>query len=889
MNTTVHTDQHRESLLSSRSIGMERGLGGEAPPRWPLKFLRLFLKAQYLEEIEGDMEEIFFENVERVSLRKAKWLYTVEMFKLLRPSLMKNTQFINSLNQYDMLRNYFKVSVRGLMKNPLSSFINVFGLSVAVGICLVVYAFLKFDRSIDQFHENKNEVYLSTFFANHDGVTHQYGTSPRPLGELLKSDFPAITNMCRIDDASAVVKYGDNAFHEHVRFVDPTFLSMFTFPLKWGSPKSLNDLNSIILSEDASIKYFGDENPIGRELQIIFKDSVSKVFTVNGVAQPFPKPHAIDFSFLVNFENMRVAHPGYDVSTWHEPLSATLIQVPNPTDLPVILQGMDKYKALQNKSQPDWVIERFAFEPLATLHANSANIEDDISFDENREGRIGMPTIALFMLALACFNYINIAIVSAAKRLKEIGVRKVIGANRSKVIFQFLSENIVITFFALVIGCLLGYFFFVPWFVQFTDWPLEVHLTDLSLWTFLAALLLFTGVASGIYPAFYISRFETVQIFKGSMRFGQKNPITKIFLATQLVLACICITAAVVFTQNNKYQNNLSWGYEQRGLVYTNTLAHSAYEKMNAAMAQNPNVVMASGSIEHVGKFASKTVLRMPPNQMFEVQRFSVDANYFETLRFELLEGRSFKNHPGSDKQSLVVNEVFVKNADLKKPIGAQFELDSVQYEVIGVVKDFHTRNFFNKVDPIIFTVANEQDLRFLTLRVREGAENETYAAMQAEWKKLYPEVPFVGGHQEDVWSLYFHRVNRSEEFNKVIAFIAVMLASMGLYGLVTLNVAGRVREFSIRKTLGASVSNIASNIIGQYVLLVVVAIVIGAPISYIFTKAYLDMIFAYPMPMDLSGITISLILLVLVFLAVVSTQVGKVAKANPVEGLKVE
>lgn len=859
------------------------------PPLWPVKLLRLFLKEKYVEEIEGDMEEIFFDNAEHMSARKAKWLYAIEMVKLLRPSLIKNTKLFHSLNQYGMLRNYFKVSVRGLMKNPLSSFINVFGLAVAVGICLVVYAFMEFDRSIDQFHVNKNEVYLTTFFANHDGVTHQYGTSPRPLGELLKSDFPTITNMCRMDDASAVVKYGDNAFHEHVRFVDPTFLNMLTFPLKWGSPKSLSDLNSIILSEDASVKYFGDENPVGRDLQVIFKDSVSKVFTVAGVAQAFPKPHAIDFSFLVNFENMRVAHPGYDVGEWHEPLAATLIQVPNPTDLPIILHGMDKYKALQNKSQPDWVIERFAFESLATLHANSANIEDDISFDENREGRIGMPTIALFMLALACFNYINIAIVSAAKRLKEIGVRKVIGANRSKVIFQFLSENIVITFFALVIGCLLGYFFFVPWFVQFTDWPLEVHLTDSSLWIFLTALLLFTGIASGIYPAFYISKFETVQIFKGSMQFGRKNPITKVFLATQLVLACMCITAAVVFTQNNTYQNNLSWGYNQRGLVYSNTLAHAAYEKMNAAMAQNPNVVMAAGSKEHVGKFASKTVLRMPPSQMFEVQRFSVDANYFETLRLELLDGRSFNAHPGSDKQTLVVNEVFVKNAGLKNPIGAQFELDSVQYEVIGVVKNFHTRNLFNKIEPIVFTIAHVQDLRFLTLRVREGSEKETYTAMQAEWKKLYPEVPFIGGHQEDVWSLYFHSVNRSEQFNKVIAFIAVMLASLGLYGLVTLNVAGRVREFSIRKAMGAGISNIASSIIGQYVILILAAIAIGAPISYLFTKAYLDMIFAYPMPMGLSGISIALILLLVVILIVISTQVRRVAKTNPVEGLKVE
>lgn len=884
MNVKVHTNQHRESPPLPR----ENGPGGEVP-RWPLKFLRLFLKEQYLEEIEGDMQEIFFENVGSKSLRKAKWLYMIEMLKLLRPSLMKNTKLFHSLNQHSMLRNYFKVSVRGLMKNPLSSFINVFGLAVAVGICLVVYAFMKFDSSIDQFHENKSEVYLTTFIANHDGASQQYGTTPRPLGELLKGDFPSITKMCRVDDARAIVKHGDNVFHENVLFVDPNFLGMFTFPLKWGSPKSLNDLNSIILSEEASIKYFGDENPIGRELQIIFSDSVSKMFSVGGVALPFPKPHAIEFSFLINFENTRIANANYNAQDWSQFLSATLIQVSNPDDLSAIKKGMDNYKALQNKSQPDWAIESFVFEPLATLHANSGNIRDDISFDENREGRIGMPTIALFMLALACFNYINIAIVSAAKRLKEIGVRKVIGASRGKVIFQFLSENVVISFFALVIGCLLGYFFFLPWFVQFTDWPLELSLSDVNLWLFLLALLLFTGIASGIYPAFYISKFDTVKIFKGSMQFSRKNPLTKVFLGTQLVLACITITAAVVFTQNNSYQNNLNWGFNQHGLLYATVPSGAAYEKLNAAIAQNPNVVMVTGAQDHVGKSFTKAVLRMPPNQVYEVQQFSVDAHYFETLGLQLLEGRGFNDHPGSDKQVILVNELFVKNAGLPKPIGSQFEIDSVQYEGIGVVKDFHTRDFFSKMEPAIFKVANQDDFRFLTLRVRKGSEQETYAALQTEWTKLYPEVPFLGGHQEDIWGLYFHRVNRSEEFNKVIAFIAVMLASLGLYGLVTLNVAGRVREFSIRKTLGAGLSNIASILVGQYALLVMLAIVVGAPISYWFTKAYLDMIFAYPMPMGWSGLTISLILLVLVFLTVVSSQVRKVAKTNPVEGLKAE
>lgn len=859
------------------------------PPQWPLKLLRFFVKKEYLEEIEGDMEEIFFDHVERLSLKKARRMYCWEMIKLLRPILMKNFTWIQRFNQFPMFKNYFKTSLRSLLKNPLSSFINVFGLSFAIGICVLVYTFLEYDNSVDQFHQNKNEVFLATFYANRDGSLQQYGTSPRPLGEMLKDDFAQIRKVCRVEDGNVVIKYGDNVFHERVRFADAAFLEMFTFPLKWGTASSLADLNSIILSEDMSIKYFGDENPVGREMLIIFGNQTKKAVTVTGVASAFPKAHAIEFNFLINFENIRVENPNYNAHDWSEFFNATLIQVDHPDDIKLIEQRMDKYKVLQNKVQTDWAISSFSFEPLALLREKSANIKDDISFDDGVEGRIGMPIIAIFMLALACFNYINIAIVSAAKRLKEIGVRKVIGANRLKVVVQFLTENIVVTFFALLVGLVLGIFIFIPWFVQFTGWQLESRLWDGNLWIFLSLLLLFTGFASGIYPAFYISKFDAIRIFKGSLEFGRKNPLTKVFLGIQLVLACITITAGVVFTQNNTYQRNRSWGYNQKDALFINVPDQSAFEQLSAVMAQDPNVLSLSGSADHLGKRISSAVLRMPPNRQYEVSQLSVDPKYFETMGLELIKGRAFHDHPESDKQAVMVNELLVRNLNWTEPIGQQFEIDSIRYEVIGVLKDFHHESFFSKMQPTIFKVADRKDYRYLSLRVKNGSQADSYKALQSQWAKLYPEIPFLGGYQEDVWSGYFWSLDKSVAFNRVIAIIAVMLASLGLYGLVTLNVAGRIKEFSIRKTLGARIHNIASVIMKQYVLLTIIALLIGAPISYVFTKAYLDMLFTYSMPMGYSGIIISVLILIVVLIAVISTQVRKVSKTNPVDGLKVE
>lgn len=859
------------------------------PPRWPLAILRFFIKKEYLEEIEGDMEELFYDSIARESVSKAKKIYAVEVLKLLRPVLLKKFGRSFTLPSFPMYRNYFKTSFRGLMRNPLTAFINVFGLSVAIGICLIVYAFMLYDRSIDQFHTHKHTLYLTTIWAEHDGARQQYGLSPRPLGERLRQDFAQIKNVCRLEEGRVVIKHEDNVFHERIRYADPSFLDMFTFPLKWGAPHTLSDMSSIILSEDMSVKYFGDTNPLGRDMLVIFNDTTKKVFRVSGVAEAFPKSHDIDFDFLVHFDNIKVADRAYDADDWRALLPATFIQVDDPAGLWAIEQHMKQYQTLQNEAQPDRPLAGFSFEPLTTLHERASNLRDAIVHDYNVEGRLGMPIIAIFMIVLACFNYINIAIVSASKRLKEIGVRKVIGANRRKVIVQFLSENIVVTALAAGIGIILCYFVFLPWFVQFSGWPLELPLLHGKFWIFLAALLLFTAVVSGLYPALYVSNFDAIKIFRGSLQFGRHNPFTRVFLCVQLILACITITAGVVFTQNNHFQNNRSWGYDQKHVVYASVPDAPAFDRLLAAMKQQPGVLQSAGSTDHLGKTISSVLLRQPSHQHYEAARLAVDAHYFETMGLSLAAGRSFLEDSENDRRALVVNELLVEELKLKKPLGQAFEINGVSYEIIGVVQDFHHLNFFSPIEPTVFTLAARDDYRYLSLRVEAGAEERTSQALQRAWTALYPEVPFQGGDQASTWTSYFDSVNRSETFNKVIASIAVLLASLGLYGLVTLNVSGRIKEFSLRKILGAGIKNITTSMLRQYVALITVSLLIGAPLSYFFSRAYLDMLFAYPMPLDYSGTVIALIILTCIVLLVIATQIRRVVGLSSVEGLKME
>ncbi len=861
------------------------------PPHWPLKVLRFFVKEEYLEEIEGDMEEVFRDNLEQHSLRKARRLYWIEMAKLLRLSLVKNIKFLQRLNQYDMFRNYFKVSMRGLLKNPLNSSINIIGLSVSIGFCILVYAFARWTYSTDQFHEHKHNVYLTTFFANRDGSEQQFGGTPRPLAEILRNDFSQIEKVCRVEDRPVIIKQGDQVFHERVRYTDPEFLSMFTFPLKSGSAASLKDVNSIILSEDMAVKYFGEENPIGQMLLVKFDKDRTKEFKVTGVAKEFPQSITIAFDFLINFENFRTSEPDYDFHDWNALVNATLIQVKQPKDIKSIAASMDKYRLIQNKAvQKDWAISSFGFEPLATLHKQSEYIRDDISRSSksNYSSVRYMVFMGSFMLALACFNFINIAIASAAKRLKEIGVRKSIGANRSTVIIQFLSENVVITFFALLLGLLVGYTFFIPGFEYLWHFNMGFSFADPSLWIYLPIILFVTAIASGAYPAFYISKFQAVGILKGSVKFGQKNPMTKLFLTLQLILACIFITGAVMFTQNSRYMAHREWGYNQDEALYAAVSDQAAYEQLHALMVQDPDVISVAGSVHHLGKNNTSAVLHFP-DRNYEADQLQVDPQYFETMGIPLKEGRLFTDHEGSDQQAVVVNELLVKNMGWTQAVGQTFTMDSLTYEVVGVVKDFHSYSFFKYIQPTIFTVADKAAYRFLSMKVRPHSESKVYSVLQTKWATLFPEVPFEGGHQEDVWGNYFIELGIHGLVWRVIAIIAIGLAGLGLYGLVSLNVTGRIKEFSIRKVLGAELKNIARNIYSQYALLFTIALTIGAPVSYTLIKLVFDTSYEYHMPVDFSGAAIAVTILTFVLLLTIATQIRKVLTSNAVHGLKSE
>ncbi|WP_420581736.1 ABC transporter permease [Reichenbachiella sp.] len=788
-----------------------------------------------------------------------------------------------------MLKNYFKTSMRSMMRNPLSSFINVFGLSLAIGVSIVVYSFMDYQFSMEQFHENKNEVFMVTYFVDKEGQTLQYGKSPVLLADALKTDYSQVKATCKIEDRAVIVKRENKVFHEEVRYTDPSFLTMFTFPLKWGDPGSLEGLNNIIISEEMSEKYFGDVDPIGYDLILKFDTDKKKTFTVTGVAKKFPDAHQIEFDFLINFENFNFSHPEVAFDDWYKLLDATFIQVEQASDIEILQAGMGKYRDLVNSTHDGWEIIDFQFEQLTTLFDHSQYISESITYNYFAAGRITLPILGLFMLALSCFNYINIAIVSAARRLKEIAVRKTIGANKSSTMMQFLVENVLVTFLALLEGTCLAVLLFLPWFADLSEMPLSVDFGAVKLWVFLLVITLITGLLSGWYPALYISKFQAATIFKGSFRLGKKSVLTKVFLCIQLILVCVLLSAAVIFTKNTSFQYARTWGYDKDQVLYVQFPESSAFDELYGFWSQQSAVISLSGSTHHLGHQVNYPVINRHERK-YEAREIAVAPDYFETLGLNLIEGRFLKDNFQSDQNSVIVNEDFVKKLMLTDPLAESFKIDSVQFHIVGVVSDFHIYSFYDKIRPTFFTLADKEEYQFLSLKVKPGSEYEVYDQLREQWASLFPETPFLGGHQEDVWGMgYYESEAQQGNFMRAVAGIAILLASLGFYGLITLNVSGRVKEFSLRKALGAGLKSIAFQVSKQYFILVFLALLVGVPLAYILMTALLDLLYEYPMPIGWMELCFSVLILLAILGVVIGSQVRKVSKSSPAEGLKLE
>ncbi len=788
-----------------------------------------------------------------------------------------------------MLKNYFKTSFRSLLKNPLSSFINTLGLALAIGCCMVVYAYLSLEFGMEDQHLKKDRIFMVTSEVNRDGEPDLFGIAPAAIGLQLKQDFPQITHQCRIEDRSVIVKKGDQVFREWTRMVDPEFMEIFDFELVKGDINSIQNRDKVIINEKIATKYFGDEDPTGKILLLKFAGESGRIqLEIGAVVKVDQTKTSFDFNFLTNYELRERFDENFKTVDWSENINAVFVMTESASDAEKISDQLASYPAIVNSAQKDWEILAFSLEPLTTLYDRSKDIRWDISRQSDVEGQVILSIIAILMIVLACVNYLNIAIASAVKRLKEIGIRKVTGANRGSLITLFMIENLFQTFIALVIGVVLGAVFFVPGMGNLFGLEMGLEVMTLQFWVFIIGLLLFTAVASGAYPALYVSRFQVVSILKGKLLFGRRNLLSKIFMTFQFIIACVAVSCGIFFTLNTEYQEERPWGYEKESRIMIPTREYDKRVALENRISQLPSVEAIAASRNHLGYSVSTSVIELPDAKK-EVERIEVDERYIEVMGLELEEGRIFREDYESDRTAVVVNQTFVKRMEWDDALLKTFRFDSVQYTVIGVLKDFHYRSFWSDINPIFFRMAdtNEQDI--LVVKTKVGKEIETYEEIEAIWSDLFPEAPFNGDYQSDLFADYFRNVNGHKVLMISVAVIALVMTCLGLFGLVSLNVSSRVKEFSVRKVLGANWMALTKAISSHFSLFLVISLAIGGPLSYVLVKTLFGVIYKFHMAVTPGPILVMFGLIVATVVVTVSSHLLKVTKTNPTVGLRAE
>jgi len=770
----------------------------------------------------------------------------------------------------------------------LFSYISIFGLSLAIGCLIIPFIFINFWNSVDAFHENIDNIFYIEILINRSGTEQIWGPTPVPLGPSLKSEYSQIKEFVRIRPRSGAFRYQDKVFEEPFLFVDEGFLDMFTFPVIMGNPNALENRNSVIISDRYAKKYFSDENPLGKRLTLSNRNQFREQFIVEGVVEKNPGNSSIQFDILIPYKVIQ-QWEGRDLNNWAD-WTHTFIQVEDPRDIDVIRKGMDKYIEFQKRANKTWSVGAFIFEPFSKLSKNTEYVTNDIGIGTASEEKFTLAIIGIFLMLLACFNYVNIGIVTATRRLNEIGIRKVLGSTRTRLMLQFLSENFLLCLIAVIVGVIFAEVLLLPAFNGMFDIPLKMDFQhNFGLWIFLAATLLFTSIGSGSYPAFYVSRFRPVDILRRTQQIGGGSKFTKVLLAFQFMLTFILLGSAFIFLENSQYQKGLDWGYNQEQIVNIELEGKKHFEVYRNAIAQNPSILSLAGSQDHLGRSSDIDVVAYKGKE-YEIRRYVVGYNYLNTMQFRLREGRLFDQTMAGDiDRSIIVNEKLARSLGLQKPVGTHVKIEDREYLIIGLVEDFHDQPFGDPIEPILFRLCETDEFDYISVRLKAGQINNTMDFLKGTWVSLFHDQPFEGIFQEDIWVSYFRFQDNIAKMQSFVGMIALVISCMGLFGLISISIVKRMKEISIRKVHGASVADIARLLNKDLIRLLIISIIIATPVCYYLMNQLLNLIYRYRVPITLVPFVVICITMVFSSLLTIGFQVYRAAKSNPVDMLRVE
>ena len=791
-----------------------------------------------------------------------------------------------------MIRNFLKITIRNFLKNKSYVFINLLGLGLSLACCIVGYLNWKYAADYDQNHVNHEKIYKIQINKDVQGRNVPYGITPIALGEVIKDKITGVSHSTRYTSNGLVLKKDLKVFNRNIAFAEEDFFEMFTFPFKYGSKEALLDPSKIILSTNTANSYFGEDvDPTGEIITIIDEEGKQYPMTVGGVLETFFTNSSVTFGAITLFDNYLKIRK-LESGNWKNFVAATFVMTENGYPQNLVEDINNNYVTVQNEAREDFQIGNYYIVQLTNLGKIAESIRSNWLNQPPPPPAVVVPMIMAFlMLLIACFNFTNTSIAISSKRLKEIGIRKVMGSDRKQLILQFMGENLTLSLLSMIVAIGLAYFL-VPAYSAMWDFiNLELNLlSDSEIYLFLIGLLIITSVVAGGYPSLYISAYQPVNILRGSLSLGGTNWFSKILLGIQYMLTIIALISALAFSNNADYQNNFDIGFEKNNIMGVRVENKSEYERFSNLVSQMTEIDQLTGTTHHIGWWNYGRTLKSGETEV-EAGMMNFSLDYQELMNLQIVDGRYFNEdlYDFDRENSIIVNQAMVKEFGWDKPLGKMVNIDdSTRLTVIGVMEDFYMWGFFEPVEPSAYRLANKESMNFVVMKTNID-QREFYDLMESKWYEVAPNTPFNAEFMdEELASIELVNKNIMKMF-QFLGILALALSSIGLYTLVSLNIIKRVKEIGVRKVLGASISQILVLMNKQFFWLLLIFAVIGSALSYLAIDALMASIFAVYQAISVFTVVAPLVTLMLVAVGIASSRILRTATKNPVDSLRYE
>jgi putative ABC transport system permease protein len=805
-----------------------------------------------------------------------------------------------------MLEHYLRVALRNLRRQRSYAAINVVSLAVGIALCALIGLYVRDELTFDRFHERADRIVrvTQTRFAPDGGAEETHAYLPVPLGPALEADLPEVERAVRMMEQDAFVRRGETALPEKILFADPGFFDVFTFPLIEGDPATaLADPGGIVLSEDAARAWFGDEDPMGRGLQIRLGDAYYEA-TVTGVAATVPGNSSVRFDYLMSFAKLPEAFEWIrnNADRWNASSFYTFALLAEGASvdaaaarLPAFREQYLPDETARLREEGQWTgvgpARGYGFQPLEAVHLDPG-IQGGLVPPSDRKYSYILAAIALAILLIACINFTTLAIGRSAGRAKEIGVRKVVGAQRRQLVFQFWGEALLLSVVALVVGLVLAELA-LPTFNTLARKDLHLdYLADARLAAGLLGLTLLVGLVAGSYPALLLSGLRPIETLRQRLRLGGANALTRSLVVVQFALSVFLICSTAVMLRQLHYLQTKNLGFNQNNVVVIPTQGEDGaalLSRLRTALSGRPDVLGITGMSS---AFAHGWSLDgwNDGDEPKEAYVYRVAPGFLDVMQLPLVAGRDFDPAMATDSTAAVlVNEAFVRDFGWAEPLGQTLDGFYDEPTVVGVVRDVNFLSLHETVAPMVLMVNTpDWNLYDLLVRLAPGDFPGALRAVEAAWAQVAPDVPFQYTFLDDDLGQQYESEQRWSRIVGYAAGFAVLIACLGLFGLAALSVARRTKEVGIRKALGASVASVTLLLSREFARLVLVAVVLAAPVAYLVMQHWLDT-FAYRVGIEAGVFLLAGGLALAIALLTVSYQALRAASADPVKALRYE